>query len=506
MPLSFIDSPFATKREHEAYLHLPASRQSAAVSAAPKRTAALQVQLCHAQLSGKKRKADDTTKLVGLKGTSGRVVLCKVEAAKLSGMLADWLDTSVSSSWPSGDFTVPFSEEILTLLVSALESSLMLSGDKEQSRQLVLESARHLAADDFFALYAAAKFLQCEHFSTALCCHLAALLRGKSPSEIREDFHIVGDMSLEVETASLNEPVFRPPSKAYSARTRVAPGGALAPASTDEQPTTVHSGEAPQVPRVRRSLSARMGDEDSVQELLMACELSTLLTLKGVSFAWRERARLALSNVDSAWRTHTFTPRSELAAQLELSRMQMLKAQAGSILPPPTSESELESLRGGGYGHGYAIKRLAKEWLELRSRDRDVYIDTNVLTIAPVNDLFHWRCDILGVAGTPYAGGCFELELSMPEDYPNSHPNARFLTKILHPNVDNETGNVSMSWLEAGEWSPAMRVIKVVIGIVSLMDDPNFDSSATTDLARLHRDDPSGYERTVQEFTQKYAK
>ena len=113
----------ATKREHEAYLHLPASRQSAAVSAAPKRTAALQVQLCHAQLSGKKRKADDTTKLVGLKGTSGRVVLCKVEAAKLSGMLANWLDTSVSSSWPSGDFTVPFSEEILTLLVSALKAA-----------------------------------------------------------------------------------------------------------------------------------------------------------------------------------------------------------------------------------------------------------------------------------------------------------------------------------------------------------------------------------------------
>ena len=494
---SFIDSPFATKREYEACLQLPASQQTAALSAAPKHTAALQVQLTHAELSrrSKKRKADDDATLVGLKSNSGRIVLCKLEAAQLSGMLAEWLGTHGSPLCPSGDFIVPFSGEILTLIVSALESSLVLSNDDEQSRQLVLESARHLVAEDFFALSAAAKWLQCEQFSMALCCHLAALLRGKSPSEIREDFHICDDMSLEVEAASLNEPVFEPPSSAYSARTCVAPGGALAPDGSSGQLPIMHSGEAQQGPYVRRSLSARMGDEDSVQELLKACELRTLRTLKGVSFAWRERARLALSNLDSAWRRHTFAPRSEFAAQLELSRMQYLQAQA-SCLPLPTNELNLSG--------PFPTNRLKSEW-RMMQRDRDLHIEANVLTIAPVNDLFHWRCDILGVADTPYAGGCFELEVTVPDTYPMAPPAARFVTKILHPNVDKESGVLSLDLLD-NQWSPAMHLIKVVISIVSLMNEPNFDSPVAPDLARLHRDDPSGYERTVRDFTQKHAK
>ena len=366
MPPSFTESPFVSKRTYEAFLSLPEFQHEAALSAAPKHTAALQVQL-HLLGRNKKRKAGDDAELVSIKSNSDRVVLCKLEAAQLSGMLARGLGTSGSLFQQTG-FTVPIPTEILTLVVGALESSLMIGGE-EHSSQLILESARQLVADDFFALFAAAKCLECEQLSMSLCCHLAALLRGKSPSEIREEFNIAADMSLEIEAVSLAEPVFEPPSGAYSANTRVAPGGALAPAGSGEQlPAVMHSGNAQPTAHLHRSLSARMGDEDSVQELLKACELRTLRTLKGVSFAWRERARLALSSVSSAWRQHTFAPRSELAAQLELSRMQYFKQMRAAHLHQAAahySRAATRAARGDWPASGRRCRQIATRTLKL---------------------------------------------------------------------------------------------------------------------------------------------
>ena len=41
-----------------------------------------------------------------------------------------------------------------------------------------------------------------------------------------------------------------------------------------------------------------------------------------------------------------------------------------------------------------------------------------------------------GPPSSPYAGGVFNLELFLPEDYPMSPPKVLFRTKIYHPNID----------------------------------------------------------------------
>ena len=41
-----------------------------------------------------------------------------------------------------------------------------------------------------------------------------------------------------------------------------------------------------------------------------------------------------------------------------------------------------------------------------------------------------------GPEGSPFAGGVFNLELFLPEEYPMSAPKVRFMTKIYHPNID----------------------------------------------------------------------
>ena len=45
--------------------------------------------------------------------------------------------------------------------------------------------------------------------------------------------------------------------------------------------------------------------------------------------------------------------------------------------------------------------------------------------------------EIEGPADSPYEGGRFRLEVSIPSRYPFEPPSVRFLTPIYHPNIDS---------------------------------------------------------------------
>jgi len=417
--------------------------------------------------AAKKQRIDGCSR-VFLKSNDSALVALDRDAARGSKVL-DYAFWGVESS--SSEFATPADVHTVQLLVSELEGRCELD-------------LSCLASDSFFKLCRLSKFLDCEHVSLKLCCHLASRLRGKSPRKIREEFNIRNDLTVEEEEAALKEHIFTLPSEQYSNNTVVS-GGALAPSDDSGGP-----------PQIGKSLSHMLFNEDAISELLQACEIRTLRTLKGVSDAWRDRARFALSNVSSAWRTNTFAPRSELAAGIELARIDALRQDAKQQPLPADPPSEKPT---GGAGW----RRLRKEWLDIK-KDRDAYVEENILSVAPENDWTRARCHILGPAGTLYAGGCFELEVVMDESYPLSPLKIRFVTKILHPNVDKDTGEFSFK-----EHSPVITLIHLLLSIASALDDPdfvNFDSPANAELARLHADDPAEYERVVKKFTQLNAK
>lgn len=68
-----------------------------------------------------------------------------------------------------------------------------------------------------------------------------------------------------------------------------------------------------------------------------------------------------------------------------------------------------------------------------------------------------------GPEGTPYEGGTWELELQTPENFPQTGFNAKFRTKIFHPNVGSD-GSVCVDRLKDG-WDPANWSVGEIINV-----------------------------------------
>jgi ubiquitin-conjugating enzyme E2 D/E len=118
-------------------------------------------------------------------------------------------------------------------------------------------------------------------------------------------------------------------------------------------------------------------------------------------------------------------------------------------------------------------------------------------------DIFKWEAVILGPSDSPYAGGVFRLKIQFPVDYPFKPPHIQFITKIYHPNI-NAAGLICLDILKK-EWSPALTISKTLLGITSLLTDPNPDDPFVPEIAELYKTDRAQYDREARTFTLRYA-
>lgn len=70
-------------------------------------------------------------------------------------------------------------------------------------------------------------------------------------------------------------------------------------------------------------------------------------------------------------------------------------------------------------------------------------------------------CVRLVLAGTPYAGGQFRVQLTLPKDFPSNPPKAYFLTKIFHPNVASN-GEICVNTLKK-DWKPNLGIKHILL-------------------------------------------
>jgi hypothetical protein len=127
-------------------------------------------------------------------------------------------------------------------------------------------------------------------------------------------------------------------------------------------------------------------------------------------------------------------PREGTKADDEASVAKRSRSDEGANTSHEQEEASISTTAPGGAGAGAPA-----------ARDAESAIDVEI-------DKLH--ASILGAAGTPYEGGEFKLELTIPATYPYAPPKVRFLTPIYHPNVDN-VGRICLDLLKM---PPAVRV------------------------------------------------
>ncbi len=116
------------------------------------------------------------------------------------------------------------------------------------------------------------------------------------------------------------------------------------------------------------------------------------------------------------------------------------------------------------------------------------------------DDIMLWSAVIFGPDETPWEGGTFKLELQFSEDYPNKPPTVKFLTKLFHPNV-YANGAICLDILQ-NQWSPIYDIAAILTSIQSLLTDPNPNSPANVEAAKLYTENRREYDRKVIEVVE----
>eukprot|EP01138_Halocafeteria_seosinensis_P016463 gb/GECG01016794.1/.p1 GENE.gb/GECG01016794.1/~~gb/GECG01016794.1/.p1 ORF type:complete len:200 (+),score=29.54 gb/GECG01016794.1/:1-600(+) len=115
---------------------------------------------------------------------------------------------------------------------------------------------------------------------------------------------------------------------------------------------------------------------------------------------------------------------------------------------------------------------------------------------ASEENLFLWNATIIGPDETPWEGGMFSLRMQFPDQYPVKPPRVRFTCEMFHPNVYPD-GTLCLDIIQ-DEWKPVYTVSTILSSIQSLLTDPNIDSPANVEAARMLKKNPKEYKRRVR--------
>jgi ubiquitin-protein ligase len=158
-----------------------------------------------------------------------------------------------------------------------------------------------------------------------------------------------------------------------------------------------------------------------------------------------------------------------------------------------------------------AMKRLQKEYKDYIKNPNEYYsieIDEN--------NFFKWNILIFGPQDSIYEYGIFECEIIFNNNYPNKPPELYFLTNILHPNI-YKNGKVCMSILHEGQditnyehiserWNPSHSVNTILMSLINLLLNPNFESSANLEATKLWLEDYDKYKEEIYKIVSKTQK
>ncbi|WPH01919.1 Ubiquitin-conjugating enzyme E2 11 [Acrodontium crateriforme] len=148
-------------------------------------------------------------------------------------------------------------------------------------------------------------------------------------------------------------------------------------------------------------------------------------------------------------------------------------------------------------------KRIMKEFADIQKDPPPGCI----IKLLNEEDMNVWDVVMDGPADSPYTGGKFTVQVTLPKEYPFKPPVLSFRTKVYHPNVTNdERGAMCLGMLKADEWKPPNKIAEVLRLVRAVLAAPQPDDAVESGIAEQFKNDNKSYEKVAKEWTAKYAK
>ena len=146
---------------------------------------------------------------------------------------------------------------------------------------------------------------------------------------------------------------------------------------------------------------------------------------------------------------------------------------------------------------------LPQEYAELSESPPEGF----TVALPPSETLHTWHVTLRAPPESPYHPGTFGLVLTLPVDYPFKPPVVKFVTRIYHPNVTNDSlGNICLALLKPENWKPSTKIAAVLESLRNLLVEPQPDDPLEERIADEYRNDRAEWEKNVKSYVQRYAK
>ncbi|KAJ4850148.1 Ubiquitin-conjugating enzyme E2 27 [Turnera subulata] len=157
---------------------------------------------------------------------------------------------------------------------------------------------------------------------------------------------------------------------------------------------------------------------------------------------------------------------------------------------------------------------FARVQKELQECSRD--IESSGIKVSPKSDsLARLTGTIPGPIGTPYEGGTFQIDITLPvmgkfewelkDGYPFEPPKMQFATKVWHPNISSQSGAICLDILK-DQWSPALTLKTALLSVQALLSAPEPDDPQDAVVAQQYLRDYQTFVGTARYWTETFAK
>ena len=117
------------------------------------------------------------------------------------------------------------------------------------------------------------------------------------------------------------------------------------------------------------------------------------------------------------------------------------------------------------------------------------------------SNYFKWKIIIFAPEDSIYAGGVFEMSIGFNDDFPESKPIVKFITKMYHCNVSDD-GDVDIPSLK--KWNKNITMNEVLSDIFSLFYEQNPQNNYNKELSREYINSRNIFEEKVKKMVSHY--